>query len=68
MTRFPAVEAMILRDLEEHGEVRPPEGRLAEEWFWQAAARLQAQRLCEADQMAEVVRRPSSAALSRRAA
>lgn len=63
MTRFPAVEAAILRDLNERGEARPPQGRLAEEYFWQAASRLQAQGLCRVDQMAGVVRKPGTFSL-----
>lgn len=60
MRRFPAVEAMILRALEEKGEVSPPPGRLAEEYFWHAAAQLQTRGLCVADQAAGVVMPPGA--------
>lgn len=61
MNRFPCLEAQMLKTLQEAGELRPPTGRLAEEWFWQAAAWLQARGLCIADQAAGVVRQPASA-------
>lgn len=58
MTRFPGVEALILKTLAEEGEVRPPAERLAQEYFWMAAAALQARGLCVADQGGGVVRLP----------
>lgn len=42
--------------------MRPPAERLAEEWFWQAAANLQARGLCVVDQVAGVVTRGTSRA------
>ena len=62
MNRFPGLEATILKTLGEEGEVSPPPGRLAEEYFWQAASRLQGLGLCVADQVAGVVRRPRAGA------
>lgn len=60
MTRLPGLEATILRTLEEQGEVRPPLTRIAQEYFWLAASRLQAQGKVVADQRAGVVRRPAA--------
>lgn len=59
MSRFPGLEAKILKTLEEEEEVRPPAGRIGQEYFWQAASMLQAKGLAVADQMAGVVRRPA---------
>lgn len=63
MNRFPGLEATILKTLEEQEEMRPPQGRLAQEWFWRAASRLRAQGRCVADQQAGVVRRAESESL-----
>lgn len=57
MTRFPGIEATILRTIAEDGEARPPRSpRLAQEYWWVAASQLQARGLVEADQQAGVVR------------
>lgn len=61
VSRFPGLEATILRTIEEEGQVRPPQARLAQEWFWQAAAALQARGLVVADQLEGVVRRKEAA-------
>lgn len=53
------LEERILADLRRGEEVKPPTPRLAQEWFWIAASRLQARGLCVADQRAGVVRRAS---------
>lgn len=57
MTRFPGLESLILRTLDEQGEMRPPVSRLAQEYFWIAASQLKARGLVDADQIAGVVRR-----------
>lgn len=57
MSRFPGVEATILSTLLEEEEVRPPKERLAQEYFWLAASRLQGLGLCVADQIEGEVRR-----------
>ncbi len=59
MTRSPGLEALILRTLEEEGEMRAPKNRLDEEYFWLAASRLQARGLVVADQRAGIVRKPT---------
>ena len=51
------LESRILAELEKVGEVKPPVSRLAQEWFWIAAGRLQSRGLCVADQRAAVVKR-----------
>lgn len=56
MSRFPGLEATILRTLGEEGCARPPLELLAREYFWQAAAALQARGLVVTDQVAGCVR------------
>lgn len=57
MSFWSRLEERILADLREAEKVRPPVPRLAQEYFWIAASRLQARKLCVADQQAGVVRR-----------
>lgn len=58
MSHYPGIEEKILRAIAEEGEARPPMSpRLAQEYWWMAAAQLQARGLVKVDQQAGVVRR-----------